>query len=132
MLNSPESYWKTIENDQNLSRLEWGEIENEKEKEKKWPVELPVDLLPIENDEVIPKIKFNIRDISDKLKEKLFKMTENELKENGINSIDEQVSFLIKNAVEEKSLKNGLSPEKAKELGQEVKIYHESLFMTLW
>ena len=41
MLNSKETYWKTIE-----------------------------------NDELVPKIQFNIRDISDKLKEKLFKIVE--------------------------------------------------------
>ena len=86
-----------------------------------------LELGEIENDKVVPKIehpeyaKFKIQDISKKIKEKLFKMTENELKENGIMTIDDEVSFFIKNTVEEKSLAKGLSPEQAKEQGQQVK-----------
>jgi len=78
----------------------------------------------------VPKIelpeyaKFKIHDISDKIKEKLFKM-----KENGIESVDDEISFLIKNTVETNSLAKGLSPDKTKELGQQVKSYYDSLII---
>ena len=108
--------------DQNQSRLEWGEIENFPKTWKHKHFVTKIELPEYAN--------FAIGDVSLKIKEKLFKMTENELIENGIKSIDDQVSFIIKNTVEEKSLAKGDSPEKAKNLGQKVKSYYDSLFMT--
>jgi len=76
--------------------------------------------------ETLPEYaKFKIEVISENIKIKLFKMTGNELNENGIRTIDNEVSFLIKNTVFNKSLAKGLSTEESKELGQQVKTYHD-------
>jgi len=70
--------------------------------------------------------KFKIQDISEKIKEKLFKMKENELNENGIMTIDDEVSFCIRLTIEEKCLDNGSPTHEAKELANQVNLMSHS------
>ena len=64
--------------------------------------------------------KFKLKDVSIATREKLLKMTEEEKDENGIESLDDEVSFCIRLTIEQKCLDNGSPIYEAKELAIQV------------